>query len=139
MKSGDPRSWPQPLPYPARYRRGRCSDLRRSATVRAYGEREEVVRRVVVCDQLPSSGQRQAGERAGGQRLVLRQRPAVPGGERRAPRGVEQYEQTTGAGDAGEFSEPSFGVGQVVDQAGGEERVRRRVGERQLAGVGEDE
>jgi len=47
----------------------------------------------------------------------------VPGGERRAPGRVEQDEQTAGAGDAGEFPEPRFRVGQVVDQARGEYRV----------------
>jgi hypothetical protein len=47
----------------------------------------------------------------------------VPGGERGAPGRVEQHEQATGAGDAGEFPESRFRVGQVVDQARGEYRV----------------
>jgi hypothetical protein len=52
---------------------------------------------------------------------------------------MEQDEQAIAASDAGEFREPGLRVGQVVDQAGGEERVGRPVGERQPAGVREDE
>lgn len=67
----------------------------------ADGDGEEPVHGVLVRGEPPPRGGCRPPERAGGQRLVRGQRPAVPGGERRAPGGVEQHEQAARAGDAG--------------------------------------
>jgi DNA-binding PadR family transcriptional regulator len=126
---------------PAEPRLALCLSQRRSqhplsAPFRAG---EEAVRRVIVGGQPPPGRGGAPAQRRFRQQLVGGQDAAVPGGERGAPRRVEEHQHPAGSGHPGQLLQPGPAVREMMDQAGGEDRVGRRIGERQRAGVSQDE
>jgi DNA-binding PadR family transcriptional regulator len=104
-----------------------------------FGDGEEALLRVVVGGQPPPGGRGRPAQRPFGERLVGGQSPSAAGGEGGAPGRVEEHQQAARPGHPGELAQARLGVRQVVDEAGREDRVGRRVRERQRAGVGQDD
>ena len=85
-----------------------------------FGDREEAVGPVVVAVQPPAGALQQPPEVGVGERVVLAQAAALPGGQRGPPAGMEQGEPAARAGDAGKLGQAAVGVGEVRQQPGGE-------------------
>jgi DNA-binding PadR family transcriptional regulator len=102
-------------------------------------EGEEALRRVIVGGQLPAGGRGAGTQHRLREQFVGGEGTAMPGGERGSPGRVEEHQQPAGAGHPGELMQPGHAVREMVNQARGEDRVGRSVGEWQRAGVGEDQ